>query len=929
MADIKNLARFITGLPREVDVSLNTLQVNSLKVGTSSPAELTEAMTALWHTTTNLTGLPGANLSDEAKQNVLEQKYVATHIKCNLLPTYTGFVPTTGNTSDVVTQYVTDAATTDSPVGGGEPPVSISLVAAKGIFVGTVSGANDIGKVLIRFYGGDNGVDDGTGDEIYGVLSESSGVYTLSYKTANGDPYTITADDTAAKFTFYFVEVSDLYAFHSSSLLNDAVGGVVDSTTSEALGDVSAAREAADITLQANIDAEESARIAADDAEASARADEDITLGLNIDAESTPRIASDDTLQINIEAESTPRAAADVTLQANIDVEATARADADITLQANIDAESTPRADADVTLQANLDSEITSRIDADTTLQANLDIEITARIAADDAEYTARTVGGAGVPSEALSIDGTSTSPILKLSNTTWVGNSFTRSTSMNITRVSTKFAQSGAISAGSIVARIYATSGGIPTSVLATSTTTLDATTIATSATWYDFDIAYTTTPDTLYAVTFEGSGLAGSTASIYYNSTNPYSDGTQVTTLDGGSSWSVLAGSDLSLKIQETTLSISDTSLQSDIDAEITARSDADTTLQANLDAEITARSDADTTLQANIDAEATARADADTTLQANIDAEITSRENVDATLQADIDAEATIRADADVTFQAAIDAEESARIAGDNVSIDSEITARTEADSSLQSLIDAEAISRDDVDTTLQANIDTEITARTTADDAEATLRSDADATIQAAIDAEATLRSDADATLQAALDVEESARIAADATIQANLDNINFTRIDVSFIAGEDLTAGDIVVASKSVAGEVVKANATSFTTCEDVVGVAIESKLSTESVIIRTFGVATVTTDGTNFDLGKRVYVHTTAGQGSKSAPNIDGNVVYLLGNATSATNQVFINSSLEYVVGEGLGDTVPAGGEAVVPEGEELLIPAT
>ena len=52
----------------------------------------------------------------------------------------------------------------------------------------------------------------------------------------------------------------------------------------------------------------------------------------------------------------------------------------------------------------------------------------------------------------------------------------------------------------------------------------------------------------------------------------------------------------------------------LSSELDAEITARTDADATLQANIDAEETARSLADTTLQANIDAETTARAAGD---------------------------------------------------------------------------------------------------------------------------------------------------------------------------------------------------------------------------------------------------------------------------------------------------------------------------
>ncbi|MCM1986104.1 hypothetical protein [Methanococcoides seepicolus] len=134
-----------------------------------------------------------------------------------------------------------------------------------------------------------------------------------------------------------------------------------------------AARIAADDTLQDNIDAEEAARIAADD-----------TLQDNIDAEEAARIAADDTLQDNIDAEEAARIAADDTLQDNIDAEEAARIAADDTLQDNIDAEEAARIAADDTLQDNIDAEEAARIAADDTLQDNIDAEEAARIAADD-----------------------------------------------------------------------------------------------------------------------------------------------------------------------------------------------------------------------------------------------------------------------------------------------------------------------------------------------------------------------------------------------------------------------------------------------------------------------------------------------------------------------------------------------------------------
>jgi len=115
--------------------------------------------------------------------------------------------------------------------------------------------------------------------------------------------------------------------------------------------------------------------------------------------------------------------------------------------------------------------------------------------------------------------------------------------------------------------------------------------------------------------------------------------------------------------LGAEETARSLADTTLQNNIDTEITARTNAD-------NAEITARSNADTTLQNNIDAEETARSLADTTLQNNIDTEITARNNADTTLQNSIDVEITARTNAD----------------------NAEITARNNADITLQNSINS---------------------------------------------------------------------------------------------------------------------------------------------------------------------------------------------------------------------------------------------
>jgi len=203
--------------------------------------------------------------------------------------------------------------------------------------------------------------------------------------------------------------------------------------------------EAAEATLQTNINSEASTRASADttlqsniDSEASSRASADTTLQGNIDSEASSRTSADSAIQSELDAtqsgaglgvggsysanastnyitsvstlvgadealdgqiktnadaissEASTRASADTTLQSNIDSEASTRSSADTTLQSNIDAEETARQSADSTLQTNINDEASSRASADTTLQSNIDAEETARIAAVSGEATAR-----------------------------------------------------------------------------------------------------------------------------------------------------------------------------------------------------------------------------------------------------------------------------------------------------------------------------------------------------------------------------------------------------------------------------------------------------------------------------------------------------------------------------------------------------------
>ncbi len=151
------------------------------------------------------------------------------------------------------------------------------------------------------------------------------------------------------------------------------------------------------------------------------------------------------------------------------------------------------------------------------------------------------------------------------------------------------------------------------------------------------------------------------------------------------------------------------------------------------------------------------------------------------------------------------------------------------------------------------------------------------------------------------MQSAIDAEALARDLADSSLQSQLDELNVSVVDREYIAGDSIVIGDVVIHSTTAAGEVIKANAEAIATCESVAGVALAAASASESVMVRTFGIATVNQDAA-FDLGKRVYVSAaTAGNATKTAPTGAANVVYLLGGATD-TDEVFVNSNLEYIV---------------------------
>ncbi len=100
--------------------------------------------------------------------------------------------------------------------------------------------------------------------------------------------------------------------------------------------------------------------------------DVDVDLQNALDAEEAARITADDALQSDLHDEEAARLTADDALQNNLDSEVANRVNADAALQANLDAEAADRSAADAVLESDLDAEETARIAADDALQAQI-----------------------------------------------------------------------------------------------------------------------------------------------------------------------------------------------------------------------------------------------------------------------------------------------------------------------------------------------------------------------------------------------------------------------------------------------------------------------------------------------------------------------------------------------------------------------------
>ena len=220
--------------------------------------------------------------------------------------------------------------------------------------------------------------------------------------------------------------------------------------------------------VQANIDAEEAARIAAITAEATARGSADTTLQSNIDAEaSTARAAEQaNATAISSEAataraaeqanataisdEETRAQAAEATLTTNLASEAsTARAaeaanataisDEESARIAAVSAEASSRASADTALQNEIDAEETRAAAAEGVLTTNLAQEVTDRQAAVSAEASTRAAAVTNLDNIKADLAGASFTGDVSGTNLTLSGNLTVQGTTTSLETVNSQ----------------------------------------------------------------------------------------------------------------------------------------------------------------------------------------------------------------------------------------------------------------------------------------------------------------------------------------------------------------------------------------------------------------------------------------------------------------------------------------------------------
>ena len=144
---------------------------------------------------------------------------------------------------------------------------------------------------------------------------------------------------------------------------------------------------------------------------------------------------------------------------------------------------------------------------------------------------------------------------VINITGNNWFGQTFTTNTTIphTITQIKAKIYRVG--SPGTLTANIYQVSGGVPTGQeIGTGDISGDALTTDTAGAWYsitlDEEIALQT--GTIYAVVLEArNGTSEDYVLWRYDNADGYADGTEVTSTNGGSTWSAVGANDMMFEI------------------------------------------------------------------------------------------------------------------------------------------------------------------------------------------------------------------------------------------------------------------------------------------------------------------------------------------------------------------------------------------
>jgi hypothetical protein len=547
----------------------------------------------------------------------------------------------------------------------------------------------------------------------------------------------------------------------------------------DAAGNASSALSAAVASLNSSISTETTTRLAAD-----------ATLTSNLGAEITNRTNADNTLQANITAEEAARAASDTLINTALAAEVTRASAAETLLSTNLGVEVGRAETQEGIIATNLQNEINRAVAIDATLTSGLASEVAARQSWDTAEEAARIAGDATLTS---ALGAASTSLAGSIASEVSRATAAEASLQSAITAAVQGLSWLHNVADAAALAAVSVTTGasGAPLTdgdVILTENDGLgyrwDSTSTASAAPG-KVVVPSSNPASGRWLVTFTSNqnhelltGLLGGAAGDHYHLTavevGYLPNATEKAALDaaaspsGSNAFATIAdvtaasgGSSSALATEVAARIASDYTLQANITAEIGRATAAEATLTANLATESNDRAAADMTMNSRISDETTRAALAEATLQANITAEATARGVADTSLATSIAAEVSRATAAEATLTSDLSAEVAARIAGDatlQTHINTEVSRAIAAEATLTTNLAAEVTRAGSAEASLQSNIDTEVAARIVAVNAEASLRSTNDLTLQGNIDSEASTRSAADASLLALINAQ---------------------------------------------------------------------------------------------------------------------------------------------------------------------------